>query len=125
MFYLWPLPRGHDTAPQPQASRRSFMQTAALSVLATGAATTQARAQAQTKASDPPFGPGDSFIIDAGWVLIETEGQLDLLRDGHVLVRNGVIEDVRAEPFTDPVPHLSLPHDILMPGFISGPYPLL
>ena len=111
---------GGGSAAQPQASRRSFMQTAAVSALAGGTFSTSARAQAQTSAPKLPFAPGESFIIDAGWVLIETGGDLDLLRDGHVLVRNGAIVDVRAEPFTDPVPHLSLPHDILMPGFISG-----
>ncbi|MDE0800738.1 MAG: amidohydrolase family protein [Rhodospirillaceae bacterium] len=111
---------GGGSAAQPQASRRSFMQTAAVSALAGGTFSTSARAQAQTRAPKLPFAPGESFIIDAGWVLIETGGDLDLLRDGHVLVRNGAIVDVRAEPFTDPVPHLSLPHDILMPGFISG-----
>ncbi|MBT6959800.1 MAG: amidohydrolase family protein, partial [Rhodospirillaceae bacterium] len=108
---------GEDAvAPGPQASRRSFMQAAAVSALAAGTVSTSARAQTP----ELPFGPSDDFVIDAGWVLIETDGALDLLRDGHVLVRNGVIEDVRAAPFTEAVPHLNLPQDILLPGFISG-----
>lgn len=98
-------------------SRRSFMQAAAVTALATGGASSTHGQQAKAPL---PFGPGDSFIIDAGWVLIETEGELDLLRDGHVLVRDGVIEDVRAAPFKDALPRLSLPGDVLMPGFISG-----
>jgi 5-methylthioadenosine/S-adenosylhomocysteine deaminase len=111
-----------DAASPPafQPSRRSFLQTAALSALATGAASTQAQAKEEYQAPELPFGPGDSFVLSAGWVLIETEGQLDLLRDGHVLVRDGVIEEVRAAPFTEAVPHLNLPKDILLPGFISG-----
>jgi len=107
---------GEEGAPS-AASRRGFLQGAALSSLVGASALAPRTAKAQPAL---PFGPGDSFIVDAGWVLIETEGELDLLRDGHVLVRDGVIEDVRAEPFTDALPRLSLPHDILMPGFISG-----
>lgn len=99
------------------ASRRSFMQAAAVSALAAGGASS---AQAQGPKPELPFGPGEDFIIEAGWVLIETDGELDLLRDGYVLVRGGVIEEVRAQPFTDNLPRLSLPGDILLPGFISG-----
>lgn len=100
----------------PASSRRSFMQKAALSAVALPAVASKAKAQTPK----PTFGPEDDFVIDAGWVLIESDGKLDLLRDGHVLVRSGVIEDVRAKPFTDKLPHLSLQYDILMPGFISG-----
>lgn len=102
--------------PEPSASRRGFMQAAALSAVAATAPLSKAKAQMPRL----PFGPEDDFIIDAGWVLIETDGELDLLRDGHVLVRGGVIEDVRAEPFADNLPHLALPYDLLAPGFISG-----
>ena len=93
------------------------MQAAALSAVA---AASSSKAIAMSETPDLPFGAGGDFIVDAGWVLIETDGDLDLLRDGHVLVRGGVIEDVRAEPFTDSLPHLSLPYDLLTPGFISG-----
>ena len=109
-----------DTPPPsafPSASRRGFMQAVALSAVA---AASSSKALAMSETPDLPFGAGGDFIIDAGWVLIETDGDLDLLRDGHVLVRGGVIEEVRAEPFTENVPHLSLPYDLLTPGFISG-----
>lgn len=105
-----------DAEPSSQSSRRGFMQAAALSAMAASAPATKARAQSRAL----PFGPEDDFVIDAGWVLIETDDALDLLRDGHVLVRRGVIEEVRAEPFTENVPHLALPYDLLAPGFISG-----
>ncbi len=105
-----------DETQTPSASRRSFMQAAALSAVAAGAPVAKAKAQVPSL----PFGLGDDFVVDAGWVLIETDGELDLLRDGHVLVRGGVIEEVRAEPFTENLPHLELPYDLLMPGFISG-----
>ena len=106
-----------QTVPTPSASRRNFMQAAALSAVA---AASSSKALAMSETPDLPFGAGDDFIVDAGWTLIETDDELDLLRDGHVLVRDGVIEDVRAAPYTDNLPHLSLPYDLLMPGFISG-----
>ena len=97
-------------------SRRSFMKSTAFLLASGGAASSRARAKESSLSSRPA---GD-FVIDAGWVLIETDGELDLLRDGHVLVRSGVIEEVREQPFTEKAPHLNLPNDILLPGFISG-----
>lgn len=67
-----------------------------------------------------PFAPGESFVLEAGWVLSEKNGEFELLRDGKILVRDGVVEAVRQAPFKEPVATISAPGDIVLPGFISG-----
>ena len=61
-----------------------------------------------------------AFIIDAGWALIERGGELELLRDAKLLIRDGVIEQVGTSLMSDSLPRISLPQDLLLPGFISG-----
>ena len=43
-----------------------------------------------------------------------------LLRDGHVVVSAGRFADIRPGPFSGHLPNVSVPNDILLPGFISG-----
>ncbi len=94
-------------------SRRSLLRTASAAALLGGSGMTTAAAAASRPA-------GRSHVISAAWVLTEQNGELRLLRKGHVLVRNGVIEAVRQKPFKENLPKLDLPGDLLLPGFISG-----
>lgn len=120
------MPAKHPVTEFPQApaperavpivSRRRFFQGLALGSLAVGSA----GPIAGTAAAEPAFEPGEDLLIEAGWVLAESDGELTLLRNGCVLVRDGVIETVQAAPFRSALPRLQLPTDILLPGFISG-----
>ncbi|MFK8040799.1 amidohydrolase family protein [Congregibacter sp.] len=103
-------------------SRRGFIQSLALSSLAVGpAAGAAAPKTSQTsKLEELGKGLGENFIVEAGWILTETQGELKLVRNGQVLVRRGVVEDVREGVFTDALPRLKLPGQLLLPGFISG-----
>lgn len=102
-------------------SRRGFVQSLALSSLAAGASPSGAASKSHAKTAGREHQTlGEQFIIEAGWVLAAPQGKLELMRDGQVLVRNGVIEDVRAKAFTDALPRLKLPGQLLLPGFISG-----
>ena len=87
-------------------------------------------ASAARTGSPPPARAAGGYTLRAGWTLVgeplshprevgSTAG-LQLLRDVHVLVRDGRIEAIRREPFREPLPHLDLPGDLLLPGFISG-----
>lgn len=95
-------------------SRRSLLQTAGAAAVLGGTGLSGAQAAAQSR----PL--GSSFIVSAAWILTERDDELVLLRDAQILVRNGVIEDLRQTPFTDDLPRLDLPGDLLLPGFISG-----
>ncbi|MFN2329128.1 MAG: amidohydrolase family protein [Chromatocurvus sp.] len=97
-------------------SRRRLLQGLALSGLAVGST----GAKAQSAASRLPVEPGEDLIVEAGWVLAESDGELTLLHNASVLVREGVIETVQAEPIRSSLLKLHLPNDILLPGFISG-----
>ncbi|MEA3643479.1 MAG: amidohydrolase family protein, partial [Lamprobacter sp.] len=102
-------------------SRRSLLQALALGGAAAGVPL--ARAQAPAVQPPAPSPMAGDWLIEAGWVLAEVEGTLKLQRNALVLVRNGLIEAVRAEgeaPLRAPAKRLSLPGDILLPGFISG-----
>lgn len=103
-------------APDMALSRRRFFQGLAFGSLALGSTGPMAGGVA----AGPVLRPGEDLVIEAGWVLAESNGELSLLRNGCVLVRNGAIEAVRAAPFRGSLPRLQLPTDILLPGFISG-----
>jgi cytosine/adenosine deaminase-related metal-dependent hydrolase len=100
----------------PGFSRRGFIQTLGLGSLVAGVGS--AAGAAGAAASQPDL--GEHFIVEAGWILSEAQGKLELLRDAQVLVRDGFIESVRTEGFSDALPRLKLPRDLLLPGFISG-----
>lgn len=97
-------------------SRRRFFQGLTLGGLAAGTPI----AMPGESLPRPALEPGEDLVIQAGWVLAESDGELTLLRNGCVLVRNGVIETVQAAPLRTALPTLQLPDDILLPGFISG-----
>lgn len=98
-------------------SRRGFLRgTGAAGLLAASPGSLS-----QTPERNPvPFAPGESFILEAGWVLHEEAGELRLLRDGKLLVRDGRIEAIRQRAFSEKLPRISAPGDLLLPGFISG-----
>lgn len=62
----------------------------------------------------------NDYAVEAGWVLAWDGGRPALWRDAHVIVSGGRFADVRPGPFTGDLPRLAAPHDILLPGFISG-----
>lgn len=102
-----------------QTSRRRFMKGAALAGLAAGTGAVVARAGAS--GSDVHRSAGiEGLVIEAGWVLVDEDGDLRLLQDGQVLVREGMIERIQGSPIPGSFPRLRLPADILLPGFISG-----
>ncbi|WP_439100400.1 amidohydrolase family protein [Congregibacter sp.] len=103
----------------PGFSRRGFIQSLALSSLAVGSGAGASAPTGELSGQDYQD-LGDSFIVEAGWILRESKGELELLRDGEVLVRRGVIEEVRSGRFSDALPRLKLPDQLLLPGFISG-----
>jgi len=102
-------------------SRRGFVQSLALSSLATAASAVKAAPVSKATASESTLSHlGEQFVVEAGWVLAAPAGKLELIREGQVLVRNGVIEDVRGDAFSEALPRLKLPGQLLLPGFISG-----
>ncbi|MFK7828576.1 MAG: amidohydrolase family protein [Congregibacter sp.] len=109
----------HRSVPDAKAatlSRRSLLHAAGGSVLLAGTAGGARKSVSQRSFNDTSNG----FVLSAGWALVEANSHLQLLRDAHVLVRNGTIEAVRARPFTEQLPRLQYPGDLLLPGFISG-----
>ena len=70
-----------------------------------------------TANSSPPRG---TYAVSAGWLLVAPKGKAELWRDAHFVVRDGRIVDVRPVPFAGDLPVVSLPHDLVVPGFISG-----
>jgi len=96
-----------------EPTRRDFGALAASALLGIGATPVQS-----------PLGPVDpkDTVLECGWALVaEGPGDLGLrlIRDAQIRVRRGRIEEVRASRV--PGTHrLALPHDLVLPGFISG-----
>lgn len=63
--------------------------------------------------------PARAFVIDAGQALIYQGGDLQVMRDVQILVRNGYIEDV-VEGRIRGFPHVDARSQFVVPGFISG-----
>lgn len=105
---------GGAHAPRP-LSRRAFLATAVTAAPAAAVSVaTPARAQSAT-----PRPPTGAFVLDADWVLAAQGDELRLLRGASVVVRNGLVEEVREGAGGD-LPRLRLPGQVLLPGFISG-----
>lgn len=64
--------------------------------------------------------PRGDFVLQAGWVLVHRNGAQELVRDAFVLVQGDRIAEVSQDPIKGGLPQISLPDQILMPGFISG-----
>jgi len=65
--------------------------------------------------------PRGRFVIEAGAALIElADGTVDVRHGVSVLVNGDVIEDVVEGSIANDLPRISVPGDLLMPGFISG-----
>lgn len=64
--------------------------------------------------------PRGAYVIQAGWLLACPGAQAELWRDAHLVVRDGRVADMQPRPFAGDLPVVALPHDLLLPGFISG-----
>jgi cytosine/adenosine deaminase-related metal-dependent hydrolase len=71
-----------------------------------------------TQTKMPPL--ATDFAIEAGWILTLEHGVSRLLRDGHAVISHGRFTDIRPGPFRGDLACVSVPNDILLPGFISG-----
>ncbi|GAB5414967.1 MAG: amidohydrolase [Congregibacter sp.] len=58
--------------------------------------------------------------MHAGWALLEIKGRLELQRDTHLLVRDGLIEAISDRRFRGVSRYLDVSRDLVLPGFISG-----
>lgn len=102
-------------------SRRSFLRASAASAFLGGAV--QASNDSLTGRNALEAGAlraPHTQAIHAGWAFVEQGGELSLLRDAHILIRNGVIEAVAQRSFRGVADYLDLSRDLLLPGFISG-----
>lgn len=100
-----------------EITRRRFVRNSAAGSILLGAVGTQPAASQEAQAAS--VAPAH-FVIEAGAVLAEINGSLEILRDASLLVRDGVIHAVRQRTFTEAVPRIRIPRDLLLPGFISG-----
>lgn len=108
----------HDQKPSAGISRRSVMRGAALAPLAVAGAASFGGARSAEAAQRVI--PRGEFVIEAGWVLAYRSGELELLRDASILVRNDRIEEVREGNIPGSLTRLSIPDQLVVPGFISG-----
>lgn len=113
---------GHDAVSDVGRSsgitRRNVLRGAALAPVAlAGAAslTSSQPARAATRIT-----PRGEFVVEAGWVLAYQNDELTLLRDASILVRNDRIEEVREGPIPGSLTRISIPEQLVVPGFISG-----
>lgn len=117
---------GHRTAAHPEGdksalSRRSLMKAATVAPVALTALGIPrlAAAQGQPEALRASRRTGD-LIVEAGWVLVPRNNSVDLLRDASILIRNDRIEEVRQGRIPGDAQRLSVPDQLVVPGFISG-----
>lgn len=97
-------------------TRRSMLRAVALAPVAAAGVATAAHA----KTKDIPKAPEGTFVVHAGWALTEKDGQLDLVRDAYILVRDGVIVDISTAPIKGKGPVVDAKMHLVVPGFISG-----
>lgn len=93
-------------------SRRLFLKAALAAPLITVPFAATAGASPQIVRSGP-------VAIKAGQALVFAEGELEVRRRVWILVRNGVIEEVRRRAFTG-FPVVDASSQFVVPGFISG-----
>ena len=108
----------HDAESSSNISRRNVLRGAALAPVAlAGAAALAAPKPAQAALRVVPRG---EFVIEAGWVLSYENDELKLLRDASILVRDDRIEEVREGKIPGAITRVSIPDQLVVPGFISG-----
>ncbi|MBL8630129.1 MAG: amidohydrolase family protein [Rhodospirillaceae bacterium] len=97
---------------RPSATRRNVLRAvAAAPLLATGVTPSAAAKEAR----HPPEG---AFTIHAGWALTEQNGELALVHDAYIRVRDSLIEEITTKPLKGAVVDASA--HLVVPGFISG-----
>ncbi|MEQ8389187.1 MAG: amidohydrolase family protein [Alphaproteobacteria bacterium] len=117
----WP----DGTAP---SRRRVLGAIAALPVLAAVGMGGASMARAQSGAAPgrgaaagfPVPDPARGFVLQPGAALVLRDGRHDVMRAPAILVRGGVIEEIRTTAFPGEFPHLRLPGQFVLPGFISA-----
>jgi 5-methylthioadenosine/S-adenosylhomocysteine deaminase len=111
---------GADTPADP--GRRRVLAAAVPTVAGLGLMGTAAPAAARNRPKDkPPTLPRGRFVIEPGAALIEqADGTLAVRHGVSVLVNGDIIEAVSEQPFAAGLPRVTVPGDLLMPGFISG-----
>ncbi|MSQ87438.1 MAG: amidohydrolase [Alphaproteobacteria bacterium] len=97
-------------------TRRTMLRAVAVAPVAAVALSSAASAKTKT-APRPPVG---AFVIQAGWALVEKSDKLELVRGAHILVRNGVIEEIANSPIKGKFPVVDAKQHLVVPGFISG-----
>ena len=104
-----------DRAPRDPGRRRLLAATAGTSVLATlGTLGATRPAVAQNL-------PRGRFVIEAGAALVEAaDNTLDVQRGVSILIDGDTIEAVSTDTLSEDLPRVSLPGDLVLPGFISG-----
>lgn len=103
---------GDDDAPD-RPDRRNLLHTAAAAPFAAWAMSRPAQAQQRPR---PPEG---TFVIEAGAALLEKNGAVAAEHNVHILVRDGVIAEISANPIKG-FPVLDARDHLVLPGFISG-----
>lgn len=101
-------------------ARRSFLKSAfaaPLLALPLGALA-HGRPQARPGRGPHHF-PSGRFVVEAGWALAYEAGELRMLRDASILVRDGVIEDVRSGRIRG-FRRIDARDQFVVPGFITG-----
>jgi 5-methylthioadenosine/S-adenosylhomocysteine deaminase len=96
------------------STRRNMLRAVAVAPMAMMAA------PALAKTKDAPRPPEGRFVVHAGWALIEKDGKLDLMRDAHIVVRDGEIAEVSPAPLKSKMPVIDASRHLVVPGFISG-----
>ena len=107
-------------SPSRRAALGAFAAVPAAAALATGlAAGLASSARAQSSGAQRSTPPEGRYAIRAGWVLTEEDGGPALRRDASVVVENDTIAEIRDGEVSG-LPTVSVPGDLLVPGFISG-----
>ena len=107
-----------EHAPGPLLNRRqALVATGGASGLLASSLTPVSAKAASHEQSGVPTG---EFVIEAGWVLTEIDGQHELLGDASVLVSGDRIARVSEERIDGDYSRIDACKQLLVPGFISG-----
>ena len=107
---------------EPSQGRRSFIKAALAAPLAGGplAALAHGRPEeAPGNGRGPHHFPAGEFVVEAGQALVYDAGQMKVMRDVAILIRNGYIEAVSRRPIRG-FRTIDARSQFVVPGFISG-----
>ncbi len=118
---------GDDQAPKLSASRRPILQVVLAAPSVSGVGQSLSRNSSAASRSQDSLGyaswlrnPSVDKVIEAGWVLTEKNGELELFRDASILIRGNQIEEVREGHIDVPGQRILAPDQLVVPGLISG-----